>query len=167
MRRRYGIVLDRPKQANSIPVNHAYFRLHTLYAHRCWLTNYSCTIKRDCQSIYGSEVGVDVGLTHGGIDPSAPLYGSPIHSPRRLGRACGRNSARLDRGLQRSRHVGSPPAMQHRNGCSLAAVNLPRCRIGDGECTPHDAAADLYSPQYAHSYALSESVSPGTQSSGG
>jgi hypothetical protein len=81
LRRSYGIVLDDPRQANAIQWNRAFFQIFTTFygAALPGLTNYFVyDYARLAKSIYGSRAAVDVGLTHGGIDPNASIYWSPI-----------------------------------------------------------------------------------------
>jgi hypothetical protein len=153
LRRSYGIVLDDPRQANSIQWNHAFFQTYTtLYgAALPGLTNYFVyDYARLARSIYGSAAGVDVGLTHGGIDPSAPLYWSPIPLAQDV-------SAALAAGIPRSSievysflgMFGSPASDANIENWlfPVPPINLPPLPdLGTGILHATDAAADLYFP---------------------
>jgi hypothetical protein len=80
LRRAYGAVLDDMRVAGATPWSHVYIQAYTtLYGASLPVTNYFVyDYARLTKTIFGAAAAVDVGLTHGGIDPSAPLYWSPI-----------------------------------------------------------------------------------------
>ena len=66
--------------AGATPWSHVYIQAYTTY-YGAWLpiTNYFVyDYARLAKTIFGAAAAVGVGLTHGGIDPNAPLYWSPI-----------------------------------------------------------------------------------------
>jgi hypothetical protein len=80
LRHAYGAVLDDMRVAGATPWSHVYIQPYTtLYGASLPITNYFVyDYARLTKSIFGAAAAVDVGLTHGGIDPTAPVYWSPI-----------------------------------------------------------------------------------------
>jgi hypothetical protein len=153
LRRSYGIVLDDPRQANSIRWNRAFFQAYTTYYGTVLpgLTNYFVyDYARLAKSIYGAAAGVDVGLTHGGIDPNAALYWSPIPLAQDV-------SAALAAGIPRSSievysflgFFGSPASDANIENWlfPVPLINLtPPSDLVTDILHTTDSAADLYFP---------------------
>jgi len=80
LRRAYGVVLDDPRIPGATKWSHYYVQAYTtLYGAKLPITNYFVyDYARLAKQIFGAAASVDVGLTHGGIEPDAPVYWSPI-----------------------------------------------------------------------------------------
>jgi hypothetical protein len=153
LRRAYGIVLDDPRQANAIQWNHALFQAYTTFygAVLPGLTNYFVyDYARLAKSIYGATAGIDVGLTHGGIDSTAPVYWGPIPLAQDV-------SAALAAGIPRASievysflgMFGSPASDANVENWlfPVPPINLaPSNDLVTGILHTTDSAADLYFP---------------------
>lgn len=153
LRRSYGIVLDDPRQANAIQWNRAFFQAYTTFYGGALpgLTNYFVyDYARLARSIYGAAAGVDVGLTHGGIDPNAAIYWSPIPLAQDV-------SAALAAGIPRASievysflgMFGSPASDANIESWlfPVPPINLaPPPDLATGILHSTDSAADLYFP---------------------
>lgn len=80
LRHAYGAVLDDPRVPGATNWSRMYIQAFTtLYGEMLPMTNYFVyDYARLAKNVFGSKASVDVGLTHGGIDPTAPTYWSPI-----------------------------------------------------------------------------------------
>ncbi len=152
LRRAYGVVLDDPRVAGATEWNRAFFQAFTtLYGRSIPITNYFVyDYARLARSIFGAKAAVDVGLTHGGIDPTAPVYRFALQ-------LAADSSAALAAGIPRESievysylgMFGSPASASNIEGwlVPLQPINLPPLvDLGTPLFHITNAAADAYFP---------------------
>jgi hypothetical protein len=145
LRRAYGVTLDDPRVAGGIQWSHAYFQAFTTLYGRSLpgLTSYFVyDFAGIAKRIYGAAASIDIGLTDGGIDPSAPIWSNWVPMGFDV-------SAALAAGIPRAQievysYKGMTPIANWLIGIPPASPPFPDVQTPTFHAT--NAAADLYFP---------------------